>query len=58
LIPPDNPEQLAAAIVSLLDDPELMIQMGENGYRRAINKFDAQANSKRTFAVYDELLLT
>ena len=58
LIPPDDPEQLAAAIVSLLDDPELMIQMGENGYRRAINKFDAQANSKRTFAVYDELLLT
>ncbi len=58
LIPPDDPEKLAEAIVSLLDDSELMIQMGEKGYRRATNKFDAQVNSERTFAVYDELLLT
>ena len=58
LIPPDDPEQLAAAIISLLDDPELMTQMGEKGYRRAINKFDAKVNSGRTFAVYDELLMT
>ena len=58
LIPPDNPEQLAAAIISLLDDSKLMTQMGEKGYQRATNKFDAKDNSKRTFAVYDELLLT
>jgi glycosyltransferase involved in cell wall biosynthesis len=58
LIPPDNPEKLATAIVSLLDDPEMMTQMGEKGYQRATNKFDSKVNSERTYAVYDELLLT
>ena len=58
LIPPDNPEQLATAIVSLLDDSEMMTQMGEKGYQRATNKFDSKVNSERTYAVYDELLLT
>ena len=58
LIPPESPEKLAEAIISLLDNPELMIRMGEKGYQYASNKFDAKVNSERTFAVYDELLLT
>jgi glycosyltransferase involved in cell wall biosynthesis len=58
LIPPESPEKLAEAIISLLDNPELMIRMGEKGYQHASNKFDAKVNSERTFAVYDELLLT
>jgi glycosyltransferase involved in cell wall biosynthesis len=56
LVPPGDPAALAAAIAPLLDDPERAARLGEAGYRRARADFDAGANARRTFAVYEELL--
>ncbi|MBI3760391.1 MAG: glycosyltransferase family 4 protein [Chloroflexi bacterium] len=56
LAPPNDPESLADAIVALLKDPERAAAMGEAGYRRARECFDAEKNARATFAVYDELL--
>lgn len=56
LVPPDDPAALAEALIQLLKDPQRMTQMGEAGYRQALDKFDAVKNAQRTFAVYDEIL--
>jgi glycosyltransferase involved in cell wall biosynthesis len=56
LVPPGDPAALATAIAPLLDDPERAARLGEAGYRRARADFDAGANARRTFAVYEELL--
>jgi glycosyltransferase involved in cell wall biosynthesis len=39
LIPPNTPEILAERLLRLLQDPELARQMGERGYRRAMQMF-------------------
>lgn len=58
LIPPNDPQMLAAAIIAILSDPKLAYSMGENGYRRARELFNARKNAARTFSIYEELLGT
>lgn len=56
LVPPNDPEALAEALIGLLKDPARMTQLGEAGYQQAREKFDAVKNAQRTFDVYEEIL--
>ncbi len=56
LVPPGDPLALTEAIVALLRDPERARAMGEAGYARAKECFDAVKNARATFELYDELL--
>jgi len=58
LIPPNNPQKLAEAIIAILSDPARARAMCVAGYRRACELFDAQKNAARTFAIYEELIGT
>ena len=40
LVPPRDSQTLANKIVALLKSPQLMEQMGEQGYERIVNKFN------------------
>jgi glycosyltransferase involved in cell wall biosynthesis len=56
LVEPNNPGQLADALVRVLQDRELASRLGEGGYAQAREKFDAKRNAAATVAVYDALL--
>jgi glycosyltransferase involved in cell wall biosynthesis len=56
LVSPGDLESLASALARLLSDPEHAARLGEAGYRRARADFEAEANARRTFAVYAEVL--
>ena len=56
LVAPNDSAALADAIVELLRDPERAAAMGEAGYVRARECFDAAKNAHATFALYEELL--
>jgi glycosyltransferase involved in cell wall biosynthesis len=53
LVPPDDPEGLAAAILQVLRDPG---QLGEAGLARASSEFSVERMSRRTLAVYERAL--
>jgi glycosyltransferase involved in cell wall biosynthesis len=55
LVPPRDPEALAAAIRELLADPERRRRMGEAGYRRAAERFSAEAMTRRVLEIYDRV---
>jgi glycosyltransferase involved in cell wall biosynthesis len=57
LVPPNDSQALADAIIKLIDNPELAKQMGEAGRRRAEELFDIRKNVKQIEAVYEELLV-
>jgi glycosyltransferase involved in cell wall biosynthesis len=50
LVPPEDPEALAAAINRVLDNPG---RLGERGYARARSEFSVEKMVDRTLAVYD-----
>jgi len=52
LVPPDDDAALAAAIESLLDDPEGRRRMGQAGRRRVQREFTIQPMVARTADVY------
>ena len=54
LVPPADPEALAAAVVSLLGSPALRERIGEAGYRTVRDRFSIDAQVKRIEVVYDE----
>jgi spore coat protein SA len=56
LVPPEQPEALAEAIRTLLDDPALAGQMGEAGRRRAVEHFSWDGVTTRLRGLYQELL--
>lgn len=56
LVPPGDENALASAIIDLLSDAEAARRMGEAGYQRARERFDAATNANRTFDVYREIL--
>ena len=56
LIEPWVPEEIAAAIRSLLDDPERRAAMGERGYGALQTRFNWQTEEKKLLALYEELL--
>jgi glycosyltransferase involved in cell wall biosynthesis len=55
LVPPSDPKALADAMVRILSDDDLARRMGETGYQRARQLFDAKVNAQQTVAVYEEL---
>lgn len=56
LVEPEDPEALAAAVRSLLDDPERAREFGDQGRRRAAQLFDLRLMLERTRAVYADLI--
>jgi glycosyltransferase involved in cell wall biosynthesis len=56
LVPPSNPDALANAIVSLLENPEAARRMGEKGYVLARERYDAATNVAAIVSVYDGVL--
>jgi glycosyltransferase involved in cell wall biosynthesis len=52
LVPPENPEALAAAAASLLADPERRRRLGEAGRARVLRDFSAEAMVRQTADVY------
>jgi glycosyltransferase involved in cell wall biosynthesis len=56
LVPPQEPQALAGAILSLLDDDLLRRDLGEKGRRRAVSSFDQAQMVARTVEVYDAFL--
>jgi len=55
LVPPRDPQALAAALRGLLDDPERRRRYGEAGRRRAVERYDWSAVVDATAAVYRNL---
>jgi lipopolysaccharide/colanic/teichoic acid biosynthesis glycosyltransferase len=56
LVPVKEPEALATAITSLLSNPDLARQMGDEGRRRALEFFDEKIVLDRQIEVYRELV--
>ena len=55
LVPPRDPEALAAALRRLLDDPVLAARLGEAGRERVRDRFSVEAMTARLLALYDEV---
>ncbi len=56
IVPPDDAEALAAALVRVLDDGALAARLGQEARRRAENEFSAQVMARRTHSVYRRVL--
>ena len=56
LVQPRRPESLAAAIVSLLEDPTRALQMGEAGSKRAFGTYSRKSMVDATSQVFESLL--
>jgi starch synthase len=55
LVPPEEPDALAAALNELARDPERAEAMGRTGRERAISEFDWTAIAAQTAALYAEI---
>lgn len=56
LVPPREPEALASAIATLLDEPLLQSEYGHAGRRRAEQEFCPERHARRVEQVYGRLL--
>jgi L-malate glycosyltransferase len=56
IVPPEDPEALAAAIVRLLSDPIGAEEMGQAGKRRAAERFTTDAMMRQITGAYARLL--
>jgi len=55
-VDPENVEEMAAVIRYLLEHPEEMRRMGENGRRAVKEEFNWGVEEKKLFALYEEIL--
>ena len=58
LVPPSDPELLAAAVEKLIGDPELRLRLARGGRRRVLEKYDLQVNVRRLAAILERRLLS
>lgn len=56
LVPPQNPEMLAQAMMELTGEPEKRLALSSSLHEKVMNFFDAKLMAKRTEAVYDRIL--
>lgn len=56
LLPPREPDALAARVLALLRDPGLCRRLGENGRRRVLVQYDLRDSAQRLQEVYRALL--
>jgi glycosyltransferase involved in cell wall biosynthesis len=56
LVPPDDPEALAAALRRIVADTELRARLGAAARRRAETSFSIETSTRRVMSVYEELL--
>jgi glycosyltransferase involved in cell wall biosynthesis len=56
LVPPRDPPALAAAILEVLDNPDLASRWGAAARARVKRDFSARAMADRVAAIYDEVL--
>ncbi len=56
LVPPNDAQALAEALIHLLSDEAWARALGEAAYEQARRLFDAQTNAAATIALYDEIL--
>ena len=55
-VDPSNPEQIAEAVKTLLDDPVRSEQMGKNGRKAVMEKYNWTAEGEKMIGVYRKLL--
>lgn len=53
LVEPDDPEALASAVASLLEDPDLMMRMGRQARLRVSKKFSIESQIGEYARIYD-----
>ena len=56
LVEPGDEEALAGAIAAILEEPDLRLEMGQVGRRRAIRNFDIQRTAEKVQALYAGVL--
>jgi len=56
LVPPEDSDALAKALLSVLDHPDYAQKLSEAGYRRVQNHLTWQAAAKRTAAAYSQVI--
>ena len=56
LVPPNNVEALAAAMIELANDPERRYAMGQKGRQRVVELFSLANFRKKIIRIYDEIL--
>lgn len=54
-VQPDNVEEIASAIRYLLDNPDIAKQMGKNGRRAVLEKFNWDIEEKKLIKLYEDL---
>ncbi|HYR08220.1 MAG TPA: glycosyltransferase family 4 protein [Longimicrobium sp.] len=55
LVPPADPDALAAAIARVLSDPALAARLGEAAYARSLERYALAPNLQRLTEIYDRL---
>lgn len=55
-VKPDNVEEIASSIRYLLDNPDVAKQMGENGRRAVVEKYNWGVEEKKLIKLYQDLL--
>jgi glycosyltransferase involved in cell wall biosynthesis len=55
LVPPQSPDKLAEAVITILQNPSLARQMGEAGRQRVRERFSVEQHVARIQEIYEEL---
>lgn len=55
LVEPDDPSELAQALISVLDDPAGAVDMGREGRNRAVELYSWEARAERLKSVYERV---
>lgn len=56
LVPPEDPDKLAEAIIHHLENPKISKEMGREGYNRVIKDFNISKMLEKVFSLYDLVL--